>query len=190
MKQERFNKRKAFRFKCFAGKTYSAFNSLHREVTIGVVTSCVLTFAAAGTVSAQTNVIAGVESAESAYEPDEVTGMTSKMEISMGLSACPVMVVMPKEMTQSSVQCTQKHLLYNFFLDLFDSPTTSSLKNVLSSSGQILFNGFHVFLTPPVQLLDIGIGFFKRFCRAPYPTDRFFSSICRNRMNRSGVLAY
>ena len=118
MKQEMFNKCKVFRFKGFAGKAYSAFNSLHREVTIGVVTSCVLTFAAAGTVSAQTNVVAGVESSETEHELDEVTVTASRVEMAMSQTARLVTVITKEEIQQSPVRSIQDLLNYAANIDV------------------------------------------------------------------------
>ncbi len=118
MKQEMFHKQRAFRFKRFAGKAYSAFNSLHREVTIGVVTSCVLTFAAAGTVSAQTNVMAGVKSSETEHELDEVTVTASRVEMALNQAARLVTVITKDEIQQSPVRSIQDLLNYAANIDV------------------------------------------------------------------------
>lgn len=118
MKQEMFHKQRAFRFKRFAGKAYSAFNSLHREVTIGVVTSCVLTFAAAGTVSAQTNVMAGVKSLETEHELDEVTVTASRVEMALNQAARLVTVITKDEIQQSPVRSIQDLLNYAANIDV------------------------------------------------------------------------
>lgn len=179
MRQERFNKPKAFRFKCFAGKAYSAFNSLHREVTIGVVTSCVLTFAAAGTVAAQTNVIAGVESAEMEHEPDDGIITDLLLDMPMRQVACLTTIIRQDAVAQSPVQNISQLLAYKsdiFFSLPFFYPTTSFFMPVFFPSGQLFFNGFHLFLTPPASLFDIGLGLFRRLCCVFYPTDHFLSS--------------
>ncbi len=118
MKQEKFNKLKTFRFKRFAGKAYSAFNSLHKEVTIGVVSGCVLTFAAAGTVSAQTNVVAGVESAETEHELEEVTVTASRVEMAMSQAARLVTIITKEEIQQSPVRSIQDLLNYAANIDV------------------------------------------------------------------------
>lgn len=118
MKQEKFNRLSAFRFKYFARKAYSAFNSLHKEVTIGVVANCVLTFAAAGTVAAQTNVIAGVKSAETEHELDEVTVTASRVEMAMSQTARLVTVITKEEIQQSPVRSIQDLLNYAANIDV------------------------------------------------------------------------
>ncbi|MDD4514108.1 TonB-dependent receptor [Massilibacteroides sp.] len=118
MKQEMFNKLRSFRFKQFSGKAYSAFCSLRKEVTIGVVANCVLTFAAAGTVSAQTNVIAGVSSAETEHELDEVTVTASRVELAMNQAARLVTVITKEEIQQSPVRSIQDLLNYAANIDV------------------------------------------------------------------------
>lgn len=118
MQQEQFNKQKAYRFKRFAGKAYSAFNSLHREVTIGVLTGCVLTFAAAGTVSAQSKVVAGVESAETEHELDEITVTASRVELAINQAARLVTVITKEEIQRSPVRSIQDLLNYAANVDV------------------------------------------------------------------------
>jgi iron complex outermembrane receptor protein len=53
MKQKHLNQQQAYRFKRFVRKAYSAFNSMHRLVNIGVVSGCAIAFLPSGTISAQ-----------------------------------------------------------------------------------------------------------------------------------------
>ena len=50
MNRKQINTKQAFRFKRFANKSYSAFNSLHKVVTIGFLTGCTLVNAHASSV--------------------------------------------------------------------------------------------------------------------------------------------
>ena len=50
MNKKQIKATKAFRFKRFARKSYSVFNSLHKSVTIGVLTGCTLVSAHATSV--------------------------------------------------------------------------------------------------------------------------------------------
>lgn len=118
MDQQMFMGPGAYRFKRFARKAYSVFNSMHKEVTIGVLTSCVLTFAAAGTVSAQTNVVAGVKSEETEHELDEVTVTASRVELAMSQAARLVTVITKEEIQQSPVRSIQDLLNYAANIDV------------------------------------------------------------------------
>lgn len=53
MNKKQFLKKTSFRFKRFENKSYSAYNSMHKAVTIGVVSIMTLTFANATRTSAQ-----------------------------------------------------------------------------------------------------------------------------------------
>ncbi|MBQ9254624.1 MAG: TonB-dependent receptor [Bacteroidales bacterium] len=56
MKKTKFLKKVSFRFKRFENKPYSAYNSMHKAVTIGVVSIMTLTFANATKTSAQVTI--------------------------------------------------------------------------------------------------------------------------------------
>lgn len=192
MKQERFNKPRAFRFKCFAGKPYSAFNSLHREVTIGVVTDCVLTFAAAGTVAAQTNVIAGVESAETEHDPDDGLATSVLLDSLMGQTICMPTVISQPSLAQSPVRSLAERRVYQsgaFFRAPHFNPTSSPNKIVPHFSGQVLFYGLDISFISPIRLLNVRLRFNRPFCRSAFPTGRFRLSFLLNRAYSNEALA-
>ncbi len=168
MKEKQFNERKAFRFKRFVRKAYSVFNSLHREVTIGVVTSCVLTFAAAGTVAGQTNVVAAVEGDETEHELDEVTVTASRVELTMGQAARLVTVITKEEIQRSPVQSIQDLLNYAANIDVMQRGGHGVQADISIRGGSfdqtaILLNGInlsnpqtgHYSFDIPVNLSDI-----------------------------------
>lgn len=168
MKQKKFNVLSSFRFKVFAGKAYSAFNSLHKEVTIGVVTSCVLTFAAAGTTSAQTNVVAGVESGETEHELEEVTVTASRVEMAMNQAARLVTVITKEEIQRSPVRSIQDLLNYAANIDVVQRGGHGVQADISIRGGSfdqtaILLNGInlsspqtgHYSFDIPVNLSDV-----------------------------------
>jgi len=168
MKQKRFNQLAAFRFKRFARKAYSVFNSLHKEVTIGVVTNCVLTFAATGIVSAQTNVVAGVESRETEQELDEVTVTASRVELALNQAARLVTVITKEEIQRSPVQSIQDLLNYAANIDVMQRGAHGVQADISIRGGSfdqtaILLNGInlsnpqtgHYSFDIPVNLSDV-----------------------------------
>ena len=54
MNRKHFKERPVYRFKRFVQKAYSAFNSMHRIVNIGVVRGCAISFLTVSTITAQT----------------------------------------------------------------------------------------------------------------------------------------
>ena len=82
MNKKQFLKRKSFRFRRFERKSYSAYNSMHKAVTIGVVSIMTLTFANTKTVNAQ--VISSSEGYTSEKTLDEFTLVEDALPNQMG----------------------------------------------------------------------------------------------------------
>lgn len=168
MKRESFNRLKAYRFKQFVRKSYSVFNSLQKEVTIGVVASCVLTFAAAETVSAQNRVSAGTEGAERELELEEVTVTASRVEMAANQVARLITVITKEEIQRSPVQSIQDLLNYAANIDVLQRGGHGVQADISIRGGSfdqtaILLNGVnlsnpqtgHYSFDIPVNLSDV-----------------------------------
>lgn len=118
MNQKQFSKLKAFRFKRFAHHAYSAFNSMHKVVNIGVVAGCVLTFAHATETSAQSSLNAHESEKIAEKELDEVTVTASRVEISANQVAKQITVITRAEIEQAPVQSIQDLLNYVSGIDV------------------------------------------------------------------------
>ena len=92
-----------YRFKRFVRKAYSAFNSMHRVVNIGVVTGCVLTMVHISGASAQKQVDINRDSIpEQAL--DEVTVTASKAELALSQIAQLITVINKEEIARQPVR--------------------------------------------------------------------------------------
>lgn len=118
MNQKRLGNPKAYRFKRFAKKAYSAFNSMHKVVNIGVISGCMLTFAHVTQTSAQTtgNSVDTLKIAEK--ELDEVTVTASRAELSIAQVPKLVTVISRTDIAQASVQSIQDLLNYVAGIDV------------------------------------------------------------------------
>jgi iron complex outermembrane receptor protein len=108
-RKKNFNACPAFRFKRFARKAYSVFNSMHRVVNIGVVAGCMLTFAHVTSAPAQT-VAAQHPDKLPEEELEEVTVTASRIETPAGQSAKPVTVITRAQIEQSPVRSIEELL--------------------------------------------------------------------------------
>src|SRR5690554_1398158 len=102
MNKQHFNTTKVFRFKRFARKSYSIFNSLNKAVTIGVLSGCAL-------MSAHANSVEPVEqiffetSTDSITETelDEVVVTASKVALPLNMAAKQVTVITSQEIERA-----------------------------------------------------------------------------------------
>lgn len=108
---QRLNERKSFRFKRFVRKSYSVFNSLHKMVSIGVVTGCVLTFAHATPMAAQTQA-AEQHSLLKELELDEVLVTASLAELPMEQTAKQVTIITQQQIEKAPVRSLEDLLNY------------------------------------------------------------------------------
>jgi len=106
MKQKLFLKNKAYRFKRFARKAYSAFNSMHKVVSIGVIAGSMLTFVHTTETTAQTSSPA-VRDSISELGLDEVTVSAAKAELTLNQAAKLVTVITKEEIARQPVQSIQ-----------------------------------------------------------------------------------
>ncbi|MDR0541249.1 MAG: TonB-dependent receptor [Dysgonamonadaceae bacterium] len=112
MKEKQFLPKRRYRFKRFARKAYSAFNSMHKVVNIGVVAGCVLTFAHATQASAQGRAVAAPDSTGRERELNELVVTSSKAELTLRQTAKLVTVITRAEIERQPAQ-TLADLLKN-----------------------------------------------------------------------------
>lgn len=168
MKQKHFKEQKTFRFKRFARKAYSAFNSMHKVVNIGVVTGCAIAFLPASTITAQKT--ANVEEQQKVMEEelDEVMVTASKVETPLNQTAKLVTVITKQEIEQAPVQSIQDLLVYIANIDVIQRgghgvQTDISIRGGSFDQNAVLLNGInlsnsqtgHYSFDIPINLSDI-----------------------------------
>ncbi|MFV0468336.1 MAG: TonB-dependent receptor plug domain-containing protein [Dysgonomonas sp.] len=119
MKQRQFNRSKVFRFKRFQNKAYSAFNSMHKVVNIGVAIGFVLSMTHSMKVTGQTTAsdsISPTELKENAL--DEVIVTASRIELSSNQVTRLITVITKDEIKQAPVQSIQDLLNYATGIDV------------------------------------------------------------------------
>ncbi|SHF29934.1 TonB-dependent receptor plug domain-containing protein [Dysgonomonas macrotermitis] len=109
---------KAYRFKRFAKRAYSAFNSMHKVVNIGVISGCMLTFAHSTQTSAQTTSDSGDQMKIAEKELEEVTVTASRVELSLNQVPKQVTVISRAEIERAPVQSIQDLLNYAAGIDV------------------------------------------------------------------------
>lgn len=168
MNQKRFFEPKAFRFKRFGHKAYSAFNSMHKVVSIGVVTSCMLTFANTGEASAQVVRISEETEKVTEQELDEVTVTASRIEVPLEQAAKLVTVISRDEIQRAPVRSIQDLLNYAAGIDVLQRGGHGVQADITIRGGSfdqtaILLNGVnlsnpqtgHYSFDIPINLNDI-----------------------------------
>lgn len=165
--KKRLNDQQAFRFRRFVRKAYSAFNSMHKVVNIGVLTSSMLAFAHLSPVSAQQG--AGTVADKMPEEElDEVTVTAARVETPLAQSARLVTVIMRAQIEQAPVQSLQELLAYAAHIDVIQRgghgvQADISIRGGSADQTAILLNGInltnphtgHYNLDLPVNLSDI-----------------------------------
>ncbi len=165
--KKRLNDQQAFRFRRFVRKAYSAFNSMHKVVNIGVLTSSMLTFAHLSPVSAQQG--AGTVADKMPEEElDEVTVTAARVETPLAQSARLVTVITRAQIEQAPVQSLQELLAYAAHIDVIQRgghgvQADISIRGGSADQTAILLNGInltnphtgHYNLDLPVNLSDI-----------------------------------
>jgi iron complex outermembrane receptor protein len=107
MKQALFNLNRTYRFKRFVRRTYAAFNSMHREVSIGVIGGCMLVFAHIAHASAQNQTAVAVHDSIFEQELDELVVTSSKAELAPNQTARLVTVITRDEIARQPAQSIQ-----------------------------------------------------------------------------------
>lgn len=169
MQKTFFQKSKVYRFRRFARKAYSAFNSMHRLVNIGVVAGCMLSFAHATQTSAQSRTDVSGESFETREkELDELIVTSTKAELSLAQAAKVVTVITCAEIERQPVRSIQDLLKNVVGLDIRQRGSNGVLAGISVRGGTfeqtaVLLNGAnitnpqtaHYTLDIPVNLSDI-----------------------------------
>lgn len=168
MNQKQFNKQSAFRFRRFARKTYSAFNSMHKVVNIGVVSGCMLTFAHTVSVTAQSSVEVQKKPEGIEQELDEVMVTASRIEMPMVQTPKLVTIITQEQIAQAPVQSIQDLLVYIAGVDVMQRggrgvQADISLRGGTADQTAILLNGInltnsqtgHYSFDIPINLSDI-----------------------------------
>lgn len=167
MNQKQVNKQQAYRFKRFLRKAYSAFNSMHRLVNIGVVTGCALTCLHVSLASAQTT---SNEQQQKVMEKelDEVMVTASRVEMPINQTAKLVTVITKEQIEQAPVQSIQDLLVYAANIDVIQRgghgvQADISIRGGTFDQNAVLLNGVnlsnphtgHYSFDIPINLSDI-----------------------------------
>ncbi|MDL2303473.1 TonB-dependent receptor [Dysgonomonas sp. OttesenSCG-928-D17] len=168
MKQKHLNQQQAYRFKRFVRKAYSAFNSMHRLVNIGVVSGCAIAFLPTGTVSAQKTADSEQQQKVMEKELDEVMVTASRVEAPINQVAKLVTVITRQEIEQAPVRSIQDLLVYAANIDVIQRgghgvQADISIRGGTFDQNVVLLNGVnlsnaqtgHYSFDLPVNLSDI-----------------------------------
>lgn len=169
MKTKKFNRTAGLRFRRFSRKAYSAFNSMHKVVNIGVVTACTLTWAHSTDANAQTVSVQHVhEKGIPEQELEEVTVTASRTETPLSQTAKIVTVITREEIAKSPVQSIQDLLVYAANIDVIQRgghgvQADISIRGGSADQTAILLNGVnlssshtgHYSFDLPINLSDI-----------------------------------
>jgi vitamin B12 transporter len=111
MNKRQINTTKAFRFKRFVNKSYSALNSLHKVVTIGVLTGCALTSAHASSVGPNEATRIEIKTDTIAEQDlEEVVVTASRAELPLSRASKIVTLITRTEIERSPAQSVQELL--------------------------------------------------------------------------------
>ncbi|MDL2323010.1 TonB-dependent receptor [Bacteroidales bacterium OttesenSCG-928-A17] len=169
MRENVFSAGRAFRFRRFVRKSYSAFNSMHRQVSIGVLAGSMLTFVHATEVAAQSQTTTARDSLpEEVLELDELLVTSSKAELNLHQTAKIVSVITREDIARQPVQSVQDLLKNIVGLDVRQRGSNGVLAGISVRGGTfeqtaVLLNGAnisnpqtaHYSLDIPVNLSDI-----------------------------------
>lgn len=168
MNQKQFKEQRAYRFKRFARKAYSAFNSMHRVVNIGVVTGCAIAFLPISPITAQKTANAEEQQKVMEKELDEVMVTASRVEIPINQTAKLVTVITKEQIEQAPVQSIQDLLVYAASIDVIQRgghgvQADISIRGGTFDQNAVLLNGVnlsnphtgHYSFDFPINLSDI-----------------------------------
>jgi iron complex outermembrane receptor protein len=169
MQKQGFHQNRFVRFKRFSRKAYSAFNSMHKVVSIGVITACTLTFANLGKALAQSESTRPTQKGTfTEQELEEVTVTASRTEIPLSQAAIPVTVITAKEIAAAPVQSIEDLLVYVSSIDVVQRgghgvQSDISIRGGSADQTAVLLNGInlsnphtgHFSFDFPINLSDI-----------------------------------
>ena len=169
MNKKQIKATKAFRFKRFARKSYSVFNSLHKSVTIGVLTGCTLVSAHATSVEPVEQMF--IQTASDSIPPtelDEVVVTASKVAMPLNLAAKQVTVISRQEIERAPVRSIEDLLNYVAGVDILQRGPHGVQVDITLRGGSfdqtaILLNGInltnphtgHYSFDIPINISDI-----------------------------------
>lgn len=169
MHQKESNTTKAYRFKRFASKSYSVFNSIHKAVTIGVLSGSALMSAHATSVEPVERVAthSSIDTIP-ATELDEVVVTASRVELPLNMAARQVTVITRQEIEQAPVRSVEDLLNHVAGVDILQRgphgvQADISLRGGSFDQTAILLNGVnltnphtgHYSFNIPINLSDI-----------------------------------
>ncbi|MDO5524403.1 MAG: TonB-dependent receptor [Bacteroidia bacterium] len=160
---------KTFRFKRFVRKSYSVFNSIHKAVTIGVLSGCALMSAHAASVNPAEGVIIQTKSDTiPEKELDEVVVTASKAALPLNMAAKMVTVITSNEIERAPVKSIEDLLAHYSGVDILQRgphgvQADISLRGGSFDQTAILLNGInltnpqtgHYSFDIPINLSDI-----------------------------------
>lgn len=169
MDKKQFKETKAFRFKRFARKSYSIFNSIHKVVTIGVLSGCTLMSAHAASIDPVEQIFIKTDSESiPPTELDEVVVTASKIALPINMAAKQVTVITSKEIERAPVRSIEDLLNYVAGIDILQRgphgvQADISLRGGTFDQTAILLNGVnltnphtgHYNFDIPINLSDI-----------------------------------
>ena len=169
MNQKQLNPMKAFRFKRFARKSYSVFNSIHKAVTIGVLSGSALVSAHTASAEPMERVHA-VSSTDTIplTELDEVVVTASRVDLPLNLAAKQVTIITREEIERAPVRSVEDLLNHVAGVDILQRgphgvQADISLRGGSFDQTAILLNGVnltnphtgHYSFNIPINLSDI-----------------------------------
>lgn len=168
MNQKHFEVQRAYRFRRFARKSYSAFNSMHRVVNIGVVRGCAIAFLSISTIAAQQPTNGENQQKVMEKELDEVMVTASRVETPINQVAKLVTVITKEQIAQAPVQSIQDLLVYAANIDVVQRgghgiQADISIRGGSFDQNAVLLNGVnlsnphtgHYSFDIPINLSDI-----------------------------------
>ena len=150
MNKNQVKKMAVFRFKRFARRSYSVFNSLNKVITIGVLTGCTLTAAHATSVNPIEQI--AIETSTDSVAPtelDEVIITASKANLPLNLASKQVTVISSKEIERSPARSIEDLLNYVAGVDILQRgphgvQADISLRGGSFDQTAILINGINL----------------------------------------------
>ena len=147
MKEKVLQSRKIVRFRQFQNDSYSAFRSLKVEVTIGVLSVAMLTFATPDSATAQ--VVTSPQSQEKLYELEEVEVTSSRAPLTLGQSARMVTVLDREAIAAAPAQSVNDLLKIAAGVDVrqrgpIGAQTDISVRGGTNEQITILLNGINI----------------------------------------------
>lgn len=169
MNKRQLNKTTAYRFKRFANKSYSAFSSLQKVVTIGVLTGCALTSAHATSVQPNEAIRMELKTDTIAeQELEELVVTASKAELPLSQASKIVTLITRTEIERSPAQSVQDLLQNVAGIDVMQRGPHGVQSDISMRGGSfdqvaILLNGInltnpqtgHYSFDIPINLSDI-----------------------------------